>query len=55
MHKTERYFNKKKDGQHNFFGEGDYIDIKDGTVTDLENSLEAPPDHSDDTSEEESG
>ncbi|MBF0106546.1 MAG: hypothetical protein HQM16_14620 [Deltaproteobacteria bacterium] len=45
MYRNDRYFNKKRNGQHNFYGEEDDVEIKKGRVCSSE--------HQDDNSSEE--
>lgn len=35
MYRTNRHF-KKNDGQHNFFGESEYLEVKNGKVLQME-------------------
>lgn len=55
MHKTDRYFNKKKNGQHNFFGEEDYVEIKKGIIYNLDTIHNESTKDNDLTNEDDSG
>jgi len=55
MYRTDRHLNKKKNGQHNFFGEEENIEILNGNiVVDLMDD-DSPPENHNDPSEEQSG
>jgi len=54
MFRTDRYF-KKNDGQHNFYGEEEYIENKDGTVTQREVTKKSPQKEKNSSKKDESG
>ena len=54
MFRTERYF-KKNDGQHNFYGEGEYFQNKDGTIKQRELTKKSPPKEKQSSTKDESG
>lgn len=43
MFRTDRHLNKKKNGQHNFYGEEDALEIKNGTVKIASMDDDSPP------------
>ena len=55
MFRTDRHLNKKRNGQHNFFGEEEYIEVKDGTVNVNILDDDSPPVNQNVPSENESG
>lgn len=59
MYRSDRFFNKKRNGQHNYYGEEDYLEIRNGTVNyDLkfkDQDFETLPDKAESESESESG